>query len=175
MIPAQTQKQLDDLARKYGNELYGRVKTVLASPKFRNTGELEESLKLIITPATDKDAPVIILEYADQGYYLNYKSPSWVKQPNVEKLLKWAETKTFTSIPGYKGTPNIPEYKQKERIAFAIAMDKRKNDTWKPKRWKKEAGLGELLKNINVEVLEAYRTDIEKILANSIATGSVLS
>ena len=175
MIPVETQKQLDQLAIKYANELYGRVKNVLGSPQFRNTGELEESLKLEITKATDKDAPVIILHYADQGYYLNYKSPSWVKQPNVEKLMKWAETKTFGNIPGYTGTPNIPEYKQKLRIAFAIAKDKRKNDTWKPKRWKKAAGLGELLKNINVDVMEAYRKDVENILAKAISTGTVLS
>lgn len=175
MIPKQTQEQLNQIAAKYARHLYDNVKRLFSTPAYRNTGELDESLKVHWTACTDNEPPVIVLEYADQGYFLGYRKPQWTRLPNIANLEKWAQTKRFTTIPGYNGSSNLPEYKIQQRVAWAIAWDKRKNDTWKPKRWKKAANLGQLLKQLNAETTQAYTHDIEKILADSISTGSVMS
>jgi hypothetical protein len=57
---------------------------------------------------------------------------------------------------------------------WAIAKDKRKNDTFKRKPWRKKA-LSQVLKDMNRETLETYRKEVEDILAESISTGAVLS
>lgn len=179
MIPAATQQLLNELAHKYGNELINNVRNVLSQPAYRNSGELADSLKLIITPATDTEAPTIVLTYADQGFFIGYKNPQWTKLPNIEKLKKWAETKitSLGDIPGYEyGTASsLSVEKQRERIVWAIAKDKRKEDTWKPKKWKNAARLGDILSMINKDTIEVWRKQVEEVLANSITTGQELS
>lgn len=175
MIPLITQQKLDAIAEQYGAQLMNDIQDVLNQPQFRNSGELAESLKLKITKASNKEAPKIIVEYAEQGFFIGYKSPRWTSLPKISELEKWAETKTFSFVPGYSNKPNIPEYKIKERIVWAIAKDKRKNDTWKQKKWKKAAGLGDVLKALNTTTMQAYVRDVETILADAISTGTVLS
>lgn len=179
MIPKLTQQKLDALAERYAARLLADVKAVLNTPQYKNSGELESSLKIIVIPSTELEAPKIILTYADQGFYLGYKSPQWTKIPNIDKLNKWAATKTFDlgDIPGYEyGTASrLPIEKQKERIVFAIAKNKRKEDTWKPRKWKKAARLGDLLSDLNVDTLSAYAKDIENLLADAISKGTVVS
>lgn len=167
MIPVTVQQHLNEIAHRYGDRLMTQVKAVLE--KYQNTGALVQSLKLEIKPATDRSAPTISLIYEDQGYYIGYKNPQWTKQPNITKLLEWAQTKTFTTIPGYSATSNLPEFKKRERVAWAIARDKLKNDTWKPKRWKREANLGQLIKELNSDtILKAYKEEFQHILEAAI-------
>ncbi len=176
MIPAATQTELNSIAQKYATELLGRVQGVLSGNEYKNKGELLDSLKVSVIPSTDNDAPIILLEYADQGYFIGYKNPQWTKLANVGNLEEWAQTKTFSKIPGYgTSSTSLPLYKQQQRVAYAIAIDKQKNDAWKPKRWKRAAGLGDLLKSINAESMEAYVKACELILAKAITTGEVLS
>lgn len=168
MIPASVQHHLNKIAEEYGQRLLSQVKTVFE--KYSNSGALVRSLKLEIKKATDKSAPVISLIYDEQGYFIGYKSPRWSKQPNITKLLEWGQHKTFKTIPGYKGdASNLPEFKKRERVAWAIAKDKLKNDTWKPKRWKKEANIGALLKDLNEDtILNGYKKEYQKILEQAI-------
>jgi hypothetical protein len=179
MIPQITQEKLNQLAQQYASQLLSQVKAVLSQPAYRNSGELQESLKIVVTPATATEAPTILLTYADQGFYIGYKSPKWTQLPNIEKLKKWAETKSLSmgDIPGYEyGTASkLTEEKRKERIVWAIAKNKRKEDTWKQKKWKNAAGLGDLLKALNESTIQAWAKDVEKLLAEAISQGAVLS
>jgi hypothetical protein len=179
MIPKITQQKLDAIAQKYAARLLADVKAVLNTPQYKNSGELESSLKILVVPATDLEAPKIILTYADQGFYLGYKNPQWTKVPDIEKLKKWAETKVtdLGDIPGYEyGTASrLPIEKQKERIVWAIAKNKRKEDTWKPRKWKNAAKLGNLLSDLNVDTLSAYAKDVENLLADAISKGTAVS
>jgi hypothetical protein len=176
VIPKITQKKLDQLAAQYGDTLLKDIREVLGQPQYRNKGELFESLRLSLSNATDSEPPVILLEYADQGFYLGYKSPKWVKLPNIEKLKEWAATKVFRTIPGYEsGTSSIPEFKKRERVAWAIAWNQRKNDAWRQRKWKNEAGLGSLLQKLNSDTIQAYAKDVEKLLADAISQGTPAS
>lgn len=179
MIPKQIQPKLNELAREYAEKLYASAKEVLSKDEFRNTGELVDSLRVSIIPCRDDAPPEIVLEYADQGYYIGYKKPQWTRVPNIEKIRKWAESINFTGpVPGYKGdASSLPPWKAKERIISAIAWNKRKFDTWKAKPWKGRRGidLGKLLRSLNEEVLDAWARKVEEILASSIEDGTVLS
>jgi hypothetical protein len=174
MISKQLQPILNELAEKYAAILLSQAKDVLSRAEFRATGELVNSLKVEIVPCTDQKSPLIVLRYADQGYYIGYKSPQWTKVPNLDKMKEWAKTVEFNGpVPGYKDGSPLPPWKAKERIAAAIAYDKRKNDTWKAKPWKNRRGinLGELLGKLNTETLEAYTQEIESTLVKSLQSG----
>jgi len=179
MIPKITQTKLDAIAERYAAKLLADVKAVFDRPDYRNQGELADSLKVSVTKCTDRESPKIILTYADQGFYIGYKSPQWTKLPKIERLKKWAETKTISlgDIPGYEygSASNISVEKQKERIVWAIAKNKRKEDTWKQKKWKNAAGLGDLLKDLNQSTIITYANDVENMLADAISKGKVVS
>ena len=163
MIPVIVQEHLNEIASQYGERLMQQVKVVFE--KYRNTGALLESLRLEIKPATDRTAPVITLHYDEQGYFIGYRNPQWSKLPIITELLAWSATKTFNTIPGYKSSSTLPEYKQRERVIWAIAKDKLKNDTWKAKRWKREANIGLLIKDLNNDtLLNGYKQEFQKIL-----------
>lgn len=167
MIPESVQQKLNDIAQQYGERLMQQVKVVFE--KYSNTGELVRSLKLEIKPATDRSAPVITLSYDEQGYFIGYRNPQWSKLPLIQELLQWASTKTFQTIPGYKTSSSLPEFKKHERVIWAIAKDKLKNDTWKAKRWKREANVGKLIQDLNQDtLLQAYKREYQKILEAAI-------
>ncbi|HMG90754.1 MAG TPA: hypothetical protein VK589_11865 [Chryseolinea sp.] len=179
MIPKITQQKLDALAQQYATRLLGDVKEVFNRPEYINSGELADSVQVTIIKSTDNDAPVIALTYADQGFFIGYKNPQWTKLPVVAELEKWAAKRglDFGNIPGYTyGTaPGLSTEKKIERIAWAIAKNKRKEDTWKQKKWKKSANLGDLLKDLNTETIAAYARDIEGLLADAISKGTAVS
>lgn len=179
MIPKITQSKLDALAQQYATRLQRDVKQVFNQPGYRNSGELEGSVEVTVSKSTDKEAPVIVLTYADQGFYLGYKNPQWTKLPDIDKLKEWAKDRNldFGNIPGYAyGTaPNLSDEKKAARIVWAIAKNKRKEDTWKPRKWKNAAKLGDLLKDLNTTTLQAYAKDMEELLAGALANGTVLS
>jgi len=179
MIPKVTQIKLDALASAYAARLLANVRQVFGQPQYSNSGELEDSVKVVTTRATETESPVIILTYADQGFFLGYKNPQWTKLPDINELIEWGEQRglDFGNIPGYTyGTaPNLSDEKKVERIIWAIAKNKRREDTWKPKKWKNAAKLGDLLKNLNADTMKAYVTDVENLLAESISEGLVLS
>jgi hypothetical protein len=179
MIPKITQAKLDDIANHYAEKLLADVKQVFSTPDYKNTSELFDSLKVTVTKATDTEAPVIVLTYADQGFFLGYKNPQWTKLPNIEKFLKWGNRRDLdmNNIPGYAygSAPNLSEEQKVSRIVWAIAKNKRKEDTWKQKKWKNKAKLGDLLKLLNKDTLTSFAKDVEAILVKSIVTGTVLS
>lgn len=167
MIPESVQHHLNDIAAEYGNRLLSQVKTVFE--KYSNSGALVQSLKLEIKKATATTAPVISLIYDEQGYFIGYKNPQWSKLPRIERLLEWAQTKTFTRVSGVKNDSNLPEFKRREKVVWAIAKDKLKNDTWKPKRWKREANIGQLIRHLNADtILNGYKKEYQKILESAI-------
>jgi hypothetical protein len=179
MIPKQSQPALNDLADRYAKELYSKAHSLLSQDKYVNKGELLDSLKINVIKCTDNIPPQIMLTFALQGALLNLRTMSWVKFPNVKKLLDWADNINFTgSIPGYKNNAsNLPPWKAKQRIVYAIAVNQRKNDKWKSKPWKGKKGidLGAILDHLNTETAAQYANDFAKILASSIETGAVLS
>jgi hypothetical protein len=179
MIPSITQAKLNQLADDYAQKLLANVKQVFEQPEYRSSDELLNSLSIQVTRATSDEPPRIILTYADQGFFIGYKNPQWTKLPIIEKLKQWADSPSFSvgSIPGYKsGTASgLSVEKQKERIVWAIAKNKRKEDTWKQKKWKNAAGLGDLLSALNKDTLQSFAKDIEKILVDGIAKGTVMS
>jgi hypothetical protein len=179
MIPKATQIKLNKLAYDYADRLLLDVKGVLGLPGYRTTGELANSLAISVKEATDEEPPKIALTYADQGFYIGYKNPSWTKLPEIERLKDWVKSKSLAlgDIPGYEyGTaPALSVDQRATRIAWAIAKNKRREDTWKRKKWKNAAKLGDLLKELNSDSLKAYSMDIEEMLASAISTGKVMS
>jgi len=179
MIPKITQSKLDDIAERFASKLESDVKTLFSKPEYRSTNELLDSVAVKVTKASDTEAPLVILTYADQGYFIGYKNPQWTKLPNVDKLLEWIRSKKLDlgRIPGYSsGTaPNLTDEQRNSRIVWAIAKNQRKEDTWRPKRWKNSIKLSDLLKSLNDETLTAYTKDVETLLAGAIANGTVLA
>lgn len=171
MISAEQQSQLNDIAELYSKEILQSANLALA--KYDRTGRTRESLQVTVIKSTDHDSPKIVLGFELQAALFDVKRMSWVKLPPIADLVQWAQQVNFSGkIPGYKNTaPNLPPWKAKQRIAFAIAMDKRKNDTYKRKPWRKVA-LSEILKDLNRITLESYRKEVEQSLATSLSKGT---
>ena len=169
MIPLVSQQKLDNLAMQYGTRLLGDVQRVFE--KYSRSGKLAGSPELTVTRATDTEAPKIIITYADQGFFIGQRNPQWTKIPDFDKMEEWSQDIQFSGpVPGYKNgvAPNLPPWKIKQRIAFAIARNKQKFDTHKPKPWKREAKLGALLTELNEQTLRDYSKDVEDILTAAI-------
>lgn len=169
MIHRITQDALNSLAREYGTRLLDDVKKVFE--KYRRSGFLSESVELTIVPASEGEAPKIILSYADQGFFIGQRSPQWTRTPDIEKLKAWSENIDLQGpVPGYKTgmAPNLPPWKIKERKIWAIAKSKQKFDRHKQRKWKNEAKLGNLLGELNQDALAVYNKKVEEILTAAI-------
>ena len=173
-ISADIQERMNNLAYSYGAKFEQQIANTLKKSKFADTGSLSQSVNVVVQKANEYSPPVIFVEYYDYGNILEQKSPRWTSLPPVDKLETWVANKNLASaglIPGYtNGAPNLIQQQKNRRIAWAIAWDKRKNDTWKRKRWKREA-LPDLLKEMNQDTLKEFALHIEKILADSITNG----
>jgi hypothetical protein len=171
MLPVEIQQKFDAVAERYADRLIKDVRDVLSRPAYRRSGALESSLAVSVVPSTSTEPPKIVLTYAEQGFYIGYNSPMWSKMPNIERLKQWAKDVSFTGpIPGYKDASksNLPPWKAIERRVWAIAMAKKKFDTHKPKKWKRAAGIGDILKELNAETYEQFAREIEHIMVDSL-------
>lgn len=168
-LPIEIQRQLNHLADKYARLFSVRIGNELE--KIRATGELEESVTVHVQKATAHSSPEILVKFAPHGDYIGKKKLLFTKLVPGKKLVDWmnAEGITPSRIPGYKnGAPNLTDEQKRERFAFAIGKDKKVNDTWKRKQWKRKA-LTETLKRLNVEIIAAYTREVEQIMAREIS------
>lgn len=169
-IPHEIQEKMNQVAYRYAGQFKSSVEAAIA--KFSLTGKLKSSVKVNVIKAQGDNPPVIEVDFEEYGELIGKKKILWTKLPPVDKLKEFVEKKGLANkgnIPGYAGAAdNLPEYKKVERIAWAIAKDKRKNDTHKPKRWKKEA-LPSVLRKLNAEVTEQFAAEVAKILAENIS------
>jgi hypothetical protein len=55
-------------------------------------------------------------------------------------------------------------------LAWAIAWDKRKHDTWKAKPWRKKS-LSEVLKEMNLQIVEAFAKALDEDMQQAINEG----
>jgi hypothetical protein len=175
MIPKQTQEKLNTLASVYSQEIFNSASNAIK--KYSRSGATLDSLKVTWLKSTDKEPPRIILIFELQAALFEVRKMSWVRLPKIDNLEAWAESVNLDGpVPGYKNgvAPNLPPWKAKLRKLWAIAKDKRTNDTWKRKPWRKVA-LSDVLKQLNKATLEAWEKDVEDILTESLQTGTVLT
>jgi hypothetical protein len=166
------QDQMNALADRYAAELRNAVSKELSKPSYKSSGMLASSVKVSVTPSTGYKPPVINLEVADYGELIGKRKMLWVKQPPLQKMIDHIQKKniSLTKIPGYvSGAPNLPESKKIERVAFAMAVKKRRDDTFKRRPWKKQS-FPDVLRKLNSETIEKFGGHIERMLASSIAT-----
>ncbi len=161
---------MNQLASKYAGQLKAAMEAAIG--KFSSTGALQGSVRVSVINAQGDQPPVIRAEFFQYGEYIGKRKLLWVKLPPIDKIREFVEKRGLTTggrVPGYKnGAPNLPDFKKAERIAWAIALDKRKNDTHRPKRWKRQA-LPDVLRALNEEVLREFAKETAEILATSIS------
>ncbi len=169
-IPEATRLKLQSLANRYAGILRSRV--IAALQRYNATGSLIDSIEVTVVPGVGDYGPQIKMTYEDHGDFLTKKKMLFVKLPPIEDMEAWMQARNINTnkIPGYNegSIPAISEDTKRERIAWAISMDKRLNDTWKRKDWKRKP-ISTLLKELNVEIISAYRQDVEKELASYIS------
>lgn len=164
------QARLNTIAYKYQARLMDRASNEIA--KFTATGRLQDSLKAKVIPATDQRTPEIQMTYEDHGDYLTKRRLLHATVPPSDEFVEWMQGRNITprNIPGYKGdAPNLTLTQKRERAAFAIGVDKYKNDTHKRKQWKKKA-LPEVLREINEEIIAAYTQEVEQEIVKALTT-----
>jgi hypothetical protein len=153
--------KLNDIAYRYRDIVNQALLDVLNQPGYKNTGAGAASLTVDVIEGNATNSPQIKINFADHLIFLDKRSLQWTKQPDVSKLLRDIDVKKFSFIPGYKDGSTLPESKQKERIAWAIAKDKKNKDTWTGKPWRKKS-LSKVLKEMNVMVLQAFDQAIQE-------------
>lgn len=168
MYSRNTVIKLNDIAHRYRDIIHQALHAALSS--LKNTGAGVASLTVDVIDGDEQKSPEIQIRFDDHLIFLDKRGMQWTKQPDVKKLTAWAETKSFSSIPGYT-VGKAPKFNTAERVAWAIAKDKKKNDSWKGKPWRKKS-LSKVLKEMNALIIEAYNKAIEEDLQAAIDAGA---
>lgn len=169
------QERMNNVAYRYAGRLRQNIKQVLSQPKYRASGMLESSIQVSVEEATGYKPPNINIQFVGYGDFIGKRKLLWTKVPPIEDLKVWVELRGrddgSAPVPGYKnGAPNLPSFKRAERIAYAIAVTKRRDDKFKRQPWKKES-LPSVLKEMNAETYAQFGDHIEKLLAEAISKG----
>lgn len=144
---------LNDIANEHAPIIKKAIVDVLSQPRYSNTGAGASSVEVTVVPGDASRSPDINIKFADHLIMLNKSKMQWTRLPNIEKLIEWASTKKDTR-------------EQAEKLAFAVAWDKRKNDTWKPKLWRRRS-LSQVLRDMNEQLLKKYDDAIEADLVDA--------
>jgi hypothetical protein len=157
---------LNGIAYDYREIINRQLNEILSQPRYRNTGAGLASLHVDVIEGNRDKAPQLVITFADHLNILDKRKIEWTKLPPIDQLDEWADTRTFSGpVPGYKNglAPNLPPWKVKQRIVWAIAKSKQKFDKWSGKPWRKKS-LGSVLKEMNVLVLSLFDKAIEEDL-----------
>lgn len=154
MYSENTVMKMNDIAQRYKDVIHQSIHAVLNEDRYKNTGAGAASLVVEVIDGDRNKAPQIKITFDDHLIFLDKRKMQWTKLPNMKRLLEWAETIK-------------PTQKEAERLAWAVGWDKRKNDTWKSKPWRKKS-LSNVLKEMNKIILEAFDQVIEEDLQKSI-------
>jgi hypothetical protein len=147
-----TISKLNAIAQRYKDLIQQSVQSVLS--QYKNTGAGVDSVVVDVVDGNASKAPQIIIQFDDHVLILDKRKVQWTKLPDMKDMLAWAETKK-------------PTREEAEQLAWAVAWDKKKNDTWKPKSWRKKS-LSGVLKEMNQLILQEYDEAIEQELQNAI-------
>lgn len=139
---------LNNIASDYAGRLEAAIKTILSQARYTNTGQGVGSVSVDVRKGNTNESPALIVKLDDYVLLLDRSKMQWTKLPNMRKLIAWAKTKKS-------------EEGEAKKLAWAKAWDMKKNDTWKPKKWRKK-GLGPTLKEMNAEMLIAFDKAIEQ-------------
>lgn len=150
MYSQRTIDKLNAVAYQYRPMFVQAIRAAL----HKNTGEGAASVAVDVVEGNSTRSPNIVITVNDHVILLDKRKLQWTKLPDVKQLMKWAETKT-------------PSEKEAKRLAWATAWDKRKNDTWKVKPWRKKS-LGKVLRELNQMLLQAFDAAINEDLQEAI-------
>lgn len=139
--------KLNEIAHRYRELVHQAIHDVLSKPPYKNTGAGAASLTVDVVDGNAQKAPVIQISFDDHLIFLEKRKIEWTKLPNMKELTAWAETKRDNR-------------KEALKLAFAVAWDKRKNDTWKAKPWRKKS-LSKVLKEMNALIIEEFDKAID--------------
>lgn len=105
-------------------------------------------------PGDVNKSPELVISFDDHLLFLDRRKIEWTQLPNIQKLTEWAQTK--------KSDP-----KEAKKLAWATAIDKQKNDTWKAKPWRKKS-LSSVLSEMNKMLLREFDAAINEDLIDAI-------
>lgn len=143
-----TVQKLNNIAYQYKDLVHRSIHAVLTQARYYNTGAGAASLTVDVIDGNTNKSPQIVISFDDHLIYMDKRALQWTKLPNMRKLLEWAATKTTTE-------------RAAKQLAWATAWDKKKNDTWKAKPWRRKS-LSTVLKEMNALIVEAYDKAIEE-------------
>ena len=144
---------LNTIAHRYKDIIHRAIVDVLRQPRYMNTGAGAASVTVDVTDGDAEKSPVIQIVFDDHIKLLDKRKMQWTQLPDMKKLLEWAATKEQDPTKAKK-------------LAFAVAWDKKKNDTWKAKPWRKKS-LGAVLKELNALVVAEFDKAIEADLVDA--------
>lgn len=153
MYSARLVTTLNDIANSYVDLIYSAVHDVLSQKPYKNTGRGADSLEVSVTPGDANKAPIIQITFDEHLITMTSSNLQWTKLPNMDEMKAWAKTKES-------------DEKKADKLAWAVGWDKVKNDTWKPKRWRKPA-LSKVLKEMNALIVSEFDKAIEADLVES--------
>jgi hypothetical protein len=139
---------LNAIAYRFQGLMEQSIKDVLTQDRYKNTGAGAASVVVDVIEGNESKAPALKITFDDHLIFLNQKRIQWTRLPEMKNLITWAETKKSTR-------------EEAERLAWAVAWDKKKNDTWKPKPWRKKS-LSAVLKEMNTVLLQEFDKAIDE-------------
>lgn len=159
--------RLNAIAHHYRGLILNALKEVLSQPRFVNTGAAVSGIRVEVVEGNASKSPELQIYIADYMLLLNKSRLQWTKLADVRKLMAWAQNKEFSTVPGYSNPRAIDQLKAAKRVAYAIAVDKKKNDTWKPKKWRKKS-LSAVLQAMNKDMLKEFDAAVTEDINDAI-------
>lgn len=134
--------KLNAIAHRYRDLIHRAISEVLNQDRYKNTGAGAASLTVDVVDGDANNSPRILISFDDHLIFLDKRKMQWTKLPQIKKLMEWAETVKPSKI-------------EAKKLAWAVAWDKKKNDTWKAKPWRKKS-LSSVLKEMNELIKKDY-------------------
>jgi hypothetical protein len=145
-----TVNKLNEIAHRYRDLVHKAIHDVLSQPPYKNTGAGAASLTVDVIDGDQNKAPQIVIHFDDHLLFLDKRRMQWTKLPEMKELIAWAETKRTNK-------------EEAAQLAWATAWDKKKNDAWKSKPWRKKS-LSKVLKEMNELIVAGFDQAIEEDL-----------
>jgi len=170
------QERMNNVAYHFAIRLENNVKSVLNQEKYKSSGALAGSVRIKVKEADGYNSPVINLTVLEHGEYIGKRKLLWTKTPPASELTEWVQKNGYSdgsgNVPGYRnGAPKLSNFQRAERIAWAIAISKRKNDTrFRRQTWKKES-FPDVLKAMNQKTMQEFGAHIERLFKESLEKG----
>jgi hypothetical protein len=171
-INAEMMQQLEDAGAAWMEMAIRELKASAKNKKLELSGASIASISGAISGFTSAGTMELAISFQNSARFQDWRTrPDYKNQPPIEEIMDWVLKKgvqNFKSVPGYgKGSRKISDSEAARRIAWGIAIAKRRNGPKKRKRWFAKLMYGPLLARLIAAQIEILGTSSIRVITEN--------